>query len=199
MGFKIYDLEGAEQTLEWLHAKYGPINVRISPDASAFRVVELRESYGPAAYVAKVLGDQGQPLDQELVARHWPYRDFNPDLDPLPEGGEWFTTGVYGPTNANGDIGFGAGGDDYYHPENGGIGASSFWVLEYRSDCVENIGMLGGTAHALMNPVFMWIDGEEPPDPPEPPDDCPKLDNEIADIESAIGDLEDIVVRLKEM
>ncbi len=172
---RIFDASGDERTPAWLEEHYGAVNVRTSTAEGAFRAVELRESIGPAVYVVNVRDEFGAPMDEEIVARHWPYRYANYELETLPEDcREWFKTGVYGPTNANGDIGFGTGGGDYYHPENGQQGASSLWVLEYPSDCIEGIGTLGGTNHAHLDVVFQWVEGwtlpPEPPEPPPPPD-----------------------------
>jgi hypothetical protein len=165
---KIFDLDANEQDQNWLIDNYGPVNVRFHSAPEGYDLVELRESEGPAVYVVKVLDVFGaEHRSDRWVARHWPGREFNPELPPLPEG-EWFGTGVYGEVNDNGDIGFGAGGGDYYFPDDGGVGASSFWVLEYPSDCVENIGMLGLTEHRSLDMVFQWVTGGVGPEP-EPP------------------------------
>jgi hypothetical protein len=196
---KIFDHEGTERDAAWLEARFGAVNVRSSTADSAFRVHELRESIGPAVYVVVVLDEHGARMDGELVARHWPYREENHELPPLPEN-EWFTRGVYGPTEG-GDIGFGSGGGDYYDPTGqmevrgvplGTVGASSFWVLEWPSDCIEGIGTLGGTNHAHLDMVFQWVEGSEPPPPPPPPPppEC-NLDVELfrAEMEAAISAL----------
>lgn len=182
----IFDADGQERDAAWLESRYGAVNVRTSTAESGFRAVELRESIGPAVYVVKVLDEFGDPMDQEIVARHWPYREENYELETLPEN-EWFTRGVYGPTNANGDIGFGTGGGDYYHPENGQQGATSLWVLEYPSDCVEGIGTLGGTEHAHLDVTFAWVEGDEEPPPPPPPPPDPDIEKVRALIVQAQG------------
>ena len=174
---RIFDVDGVERDPAWLSARYGPVNVRPSTAFGAFRVLELRESIGPAVYVVKVLDEDGQPMQNVMVARHWPYRDENPELDVLPNN-EWFQRGVYGPTNENGDIGFGTGGGDYIDPTGqmvvrgvplATVGASSMFVLEWDSDCLENMGTLGGTEHAHMDTTFGWVEGEPDPEPePEP-------------------------------
>ena len=171
MMVRVFDAEGKARDWAWVQARYGLVNVRKAPEGDAFRLVELRESIGPAVYVVKVVDEYGLPVEGEIVARHWPYREVNAELEELPEGcREWFEHGVYGETNVEGNIGFGSGGGDYYHPENGVMGASSFWVLECPSDCVEGMGVLGGTEHAHLDMAVAWVAGEEPEPPPPDPD-----------------------------
>ena len=197
---RIFDGDGKERDAAWLEARFGPVNVRSSTAESAYRLVELRESIGPAVYVVKVVDEFGDPLDEEIVARHWPYRKENPELPELPPN-EWFARGVYGPTNANGDIGFGSGGGDYYdptgtNPKVGSVGASSFWVLEFPSDCIENCGTLAGTEHSHLDMVFRWVEGDVPPDPPDPPDPPAGCD---LDVEAFLAAMEAAIDALRVM
>ena len=184
---KIYDVNGTERDAAWLLERYGPVNVRPSTASGAFRVLELRESIGPAVYLVKALDEDGEPMANVQVARHWPYRDENPELDELPNN-EWFQTGVYGRTKEDGTIGFATGGGDYIDPTGkmevrgvplATVGASSMFVLEWDSDCIENMGTLGGTEHAHMDTTFGWVEGGEPdpePDPEPEPEPEPEPD-----------------------
>ena len=135
---RIFDVNGAERDAAWLLERYGPVNVRPSTAFGAFRVLELRESIGPAVYLVKVLDEDGSPMANVEVARHWPYRDENPELPTLPVN-EYFKTGVYGRTKEDGTIGFATGGGDYIDPTGqmvvrgvplATVGASSMFVLE---------------------------------------------------------------------
>jgi len=194
---KIYDFEGNERDAAWLQGRYGAVTVRGFAGDSGFRVVELRECIGPAVYVVKVLDEFGQPIDEMEVARHWP----DPTLPLLPPN-PWYDRGVYGPTNAEGDIGFGSGGGDYYDPTGqmhdrqgnplGTVGASSFFVLGWDSDCVDGIGTLGGTEHAHLDMVFRWVEGDEPepPEPPPPPPPPPPPTECGLDLEAFLGAME---------
>ena len=182
---KYFDHEGTERNEAWLHARFGAVSIRNSTATGAFRIQELRESIGPAVYVVKLLDEHGQPMNGEQVARTWP----DPQLPELPEN-EWYLLGVHGPTKENEGVGFASGGGDYYDPKGemrdrqgnllGTVGASSFWVLEWPSDCIEGIGTLGGTEHAHLDMVLQWIEGEEPPEPPPPPPPPPDPDIEKA-------------------
>lgn len=189
---KYFDHEGTERNETWLSARFGLVTVRTSTAESAFRAVELRESIGPAVYVVKVLDENGRPMDQEQVARTWP----DPQLPVLPEN-EWYIQGVYGPTNVEGDIGFGSGGGDVYWPEDGQQGASSFWVLEFPSDCIEGIGTLADH-HAHLDMTFGWVEGNEPPPPPPPPSPPPPPPTECTlDVEAFMGALETAIDALR--
>ena len=59
------------------------------------------------------------------------------------------------------------------------VGASSMFVLEWDSDCIENMGTLGGTTHAHLDTTFGWVEGGEPEPEPEPdPEPEPEPDPE---------------------
>lgn len=170
---EVYDKHDQLQTWDWLVENHGAISFqRADPaDGQVYRLVELRESEGPAVLVASVRNPDGAGLEGIDVARYWP------DALPLPDrpapASRWHQRGVYGPTNANGDIGYGLGSGDYYYPPH--AGASAIWVFDASapSDVASGLGMLGGTNHLHLNPTFVLVSGEPEPEPepeaePEP-------------------------------
>jgi len=123
------------------------------------------EGYDPGAViVAQVRDEDGQPIEGYPVARWWP----DESLPHLKNGLDtWKPKGVHGDTNQNGDIGFGMGHGDFYDPASG-EGAS--WVWPLNGNAVSGIGMVAGTSHWTIWPVFQ-IGGVVPPSPPPPPVD----------------------------
>jgi hypothetical protein len=165
----IKDAVGAVRDEAWLRGRYGDVGLRLAPAGTAFRVVELYEQFGAANLEAKVLDKDALPAEGIAVARRWPYREPNPNLQPLPdELATWFDAGVWGYTKVDGMIGYSTGAGDYYWPPNQ-RGASTIWVAGM-SDAVEGLGILQETGYPHMVPVFMFKD-EEPP----PPDELRKL------------------------
>jgi hypothetical protein len=169
---KIYDQQGQEQSLTWLEANFGPVRVErakaVEGVRQIYRVVMLKDAEGPAVTVVNVTDQEGKPLENIRVVRHWPDAPTLPGWPPPTS--RWRDRGVYGGTNINGDIGFGMGRGDYYFPPS--AGASSLWIADEQgpSDFVQGLGMLGGTNHRHLNIYFELQDvGEEPPSPPEPP------------------------------
>jgi len=159
---RIYDKNGVERDAAWLQQQFGAVDV--VPGDGPWRCVELREQEGPATIVVTVKDRNGKGVNRALVARWWP----DSKLPGLPsELASWHEQGVYGETNVNGDIGFGMGGGDYYWPPSGG--ASEVW-MDYDSDLVRGLGMIGGTNHRHLNVVFQDVGDEPPPVPPPPPE-----------------------------
>jgi len=164
---RIYDRDGVEQSEKWLVAKYGEVSwdevvvgwglVEIREDADAG---VKRSPEAAATLMVKVLNEAGEPVEGVEVARWWP----DPGLPMLPvELQTYRQQGVHGPTNGNGDVGFGMGSGDAYWPPSGG--ASEIW-LPGRSARMCGLGWLAGTNHSHLNLVFQWR--EKPP-----PGDCP--------------------------
>jgi len=143
-GPRVVDQYGEVRDCAWLWERFGSVAVQGGDGAA--RVVELRESEGPAAVVVHVVRD-GLPLEGVNVVLNWP------DAPPLPEGlRQCSDYGVYGPTNSMGDVGFGLGGGSYYFPPAGG--PHWIWVAVEGTDCLTGIGMLGGTNHVLLNSTW---------------------------------------------
>ena len=174
---KIFDKDGLERDADWLRQEFGAVEVQRGD--GDWHVAELREAEGAATIIVTVLDQGSEPVEGALVARWWP----DPSLPELPiELTGWHAIGVYGETNANGDIGFGMGGGDYYYPPD--AGASDVWI-DYDSDLVHGLGMVGSTNHRHLNVVFRYLP-EPPPEPtpeptpsPEPPPDHNPLDGVV--------------------
>lgn len=137
------------------------------PGVACWRLKEIYIRSGVAEFISKVLDINGNPLADYIVLFHWP------DAPPLPEGAwkEYFTNGVFGQTNANGDVGFPFGPGGVYV---NGSGPHSIWVSptlgkpnepQY-SDLLTNMGWHGATDHVAANPIFGWDvkpEGDQPP------------------------------------
>jgi hypothetical protein len=174
---KVYDQQGEEQDWAWLVANFGAINLERAtiPEgvAQVYRIVKLQDIEGPATQLVNVVNQEGRRLEGLTVVRYWP------DAPKLPEWpppiSRWRDRGVYGPTNVNGDIGFGMGRGDYYSPP--GAGASAVWVANQSgpSDFISGLGMVGGTNHRHLDVYYQLKDaGAPPPEPPiEPPPEPP--------------------------
>jgi len=195
---KVFDQQGAEQTAAWLAAEYGDVLIWRSTSASAFRVIELRERAGTASVVATVRGDFGEPAEGIAVARAWgsdiAAGKLSGDLKPLPaELAEWFSHGVSGHADANGAIGFAMGSGDHYDPKTTARGPGALWC-ERPADCVVGLGMIFDNRRHL-EPVFEWMAGSQPPEPPPGPDFAAliaKLDVAIQEIAEVIGYLQEL-------
>ena len=212
---QIFDALGNPRTMEWLVAKYGRVTVHTDlyyhgprwalwalcedadypgqkPNARpAWWPKRSRPPQAAAALVATVLGEDGQAVADIPVARYWP------DAPPLPpDQAHWQPRGVIGYTNVNGDVGFGMGPGDFYHPPQQ-EGASWMWVAQpdVPTDAVSGLGMLikddGPTNHWHMNAVFRWDPGTPEPPPPPPPD--PELLTLVRDIRDAVLRILDII------
>jgi hypothetical protein len=173
---KIYDQQGQERDWNWLVANFGEVRLQRAqiPQGvtKAYRIVKLTDAVGVGAQSVNVVNQQGKPLAGIRVVRHWP------DAPPLPDWpaptSRWHTQGVFGPTNVNGDIGFGMGQGDFYTLPN--VGASSVWVADPSgpSDLVSGLGMVTGGNYRHLNLQFQLQESTPtPPTPPQPPEPEP--------------------------
>lgn len=174
---KIFDQQGQEQDWDWLVATFGPIEIEPAETSEgvtqAYRIVKLQDSQGPAVQVVNVADADGVPTEGIRVVRHWPDAPELPAWSPPIS--MWRDRGVYGPTNLNGDIGFGMGHGDYYFvPKHG---ASSVWVADEAgpADLITGLGMLGGTNHRHLDINYQLVQVEvaPPEEPEEPPVEAP--------------------------
>lgn len=168
----IYDLTGQVQDLSWLESTFGAVGwecAEAHPAAGyVFRLTALRESCGPAVIIVNVTDENGYALEGRAVVRYWPGAPALPVYDPPAS--RWTDLGVVGWTSGSGDVGFGLGAGDYYFPETG-TGVTQIYVADYDgpSDLVKNLGMLGGTEHCTLFPVFSRIPVEDvDPETPTP-------------------------------
>ena len=106
-------------------------------EAGLYDVVTLQAKTGPSAFVVKVLDKNGVPVEGIQVVFSWP------DAPLLPECGG-LGRGVVGPTNVNGDVGFGMGFGSYYWPP--ARGPHQAWICN-DATVVDGIGMVGLTNH----------------------------------------------------
>jgi hypothetical protein len=134
----VYDCEGDISTTYWLTTKFGAVTWTLN-ESIPLSAVHARCGDQPAIIIAHVEDSSGRPLENITVVFSWPDA---PTLPPeLHNCG--LDRGVYGPTNVNGDIGFGLGPGAYYFPPSGG--PHTVWLPG--GACLAGLGMLGGTNH----------------------------------------------------
>ena len=165
-----YDKEGKQRDVAWLQDTFGDVLINSafpSEGAPVYRVVELREKEGPAALIARVLDEHGNPVAKAPVIRFWPGAPELPQWDPPPE--RWRSRGVVGRTNNDGDSGFGMGQGDYYDPATQ-QGASAMWIGApgTHSDLVVGLGMVTATNHRHLDVTFQLFEGDDEPPGPGP-------------------------------
>jgi hypothetical protein len=172
-GVKIYKWDAAQgqhvlADAAWLEATYGPVTVDTSQESKAYRLVELREKWGESSLTVRLEDESGNPLVDIPVIFWFSTAPQLPEWTPPPE--KWTTNGNPGRTKQNGDVGFGMGGGAYYFPPN--KGPHAVWVGEpgVGTDFVSGLGMLGGTNHNHVEPVFQRLQGEEQEEPEESPE-----------------------------
>ncbi len=194
---KVFDQQGQERDWAWLTANFGPIQVqRAQVEAGkVYRLVKLQDAEGPAVQVVNVADRAGKPLAGVRVVRYWPNAPQLPDWPPPVS--RWRSQGVFGQTNANGDIGYGLGHGDYYFAPD--VGVSAVWVADPTgpSDLITGLGMLGGTEHRHLDVYYRLVEAQAQPKPPEPapvelPDEqwrdlLAKLDRIISMLEREVG------------
>lgn len=216
MAPKVFDRYGNEKSWEWLVEHYGPVVVHPANPGGGWRCIELHENADLAGgakatpHIGTVFNGimaasvimvhfqnaDGSPFQGHRVAWYWPDAPDDANCGPVngvPDGMQPNRSAKPGETNMNGDVGFGMGGGAYYFPPN--IGPHAVWAYgnEVNSDVVFGLGMLGGTNHNSLWPVFQWDEGEEPPEPP-PANGCdltPVLEA-IARLDSKVDYLVDL-------
>ena len=177
MTVKIYDVQGNVQSWAWLEEHYGPITIQSPGDGSCYRVVELREKHEDSAFIAQVRNSAGEPLQGVEVVFYW-------DSAGSLHGAGWLEQGVSGPTNGNGDVGFGMGPGAYYTPPK--QGPHKAWISgEGASEMLEGIGMIAATNHNHINAAWQWVEGEPEPEP-EPEVDLAEVLEELKAIHAAL-------------
>lgn len=204
----IIDQEGQEQDWAWLNDSFGQVAIERSDAGEGlshvYRIMCLRDTLGPAAQVAKVVDEAGDPLEGIRVVRHWPDA---PELTDLAPANMWRERGVHGPTNVNGELGFGMGKYDYYAASS--TGPAAIWVADPAgsSDLISGLGMLEFTNHRHLDIVFQReaivsqaaapspvSAGPAPPSSPTPPVDqqwdqiFDRLDQIIEVLEERVDD-----------
>jgi len=164
---RAYTWDGQETSVEALQARYAFEIKRATanPGSEVFRLTGIREKYGDAAQIARVLRPEG-PEDSRLVAWWWPDA---PTQVPEPVPGEWERNYAVATTNAEGEVGPGMGTGAYH--DAGTPGPHAMWVVSPSapSDAVYGLGMIVGTDHHHVD--LEWTLVREPETPEEPPAD----------------------------
>lgn len=194
----VFDAAGTQRSWAWLQAKY-KCGMTDAPAGSAFRLVRVDETIGPAVFIVNVRDPDGLPQIVQPVAQWWPGAEADERSKSLVGVG---LQSVYHPraivegTNDNGDIGFPYGAGGVIHES----GPYEFWVLSpsFPSDAVTGLGWLGGTDHACPGRLtFQIVDEIDVPDPDPVPDPEPGV-TDLAGVVAAIGGLTAQVKRLAE-
>lgn len=166
----VFDANGMQKSWDWLKAKY-KCDMEAAESGTAFRLVRVDETIGPAVFIVNVRDPNGAPQVNQPVAQWWNGAEADERSTSLVGVG---LQSVYHPraiverTNGNGDIGFPYGAGGVIH-DNGG--PYEFWVLSpsYPSDAVTGLGWLGGTDHAAPGRLtFAIVEGGTPEPEPEP-------------------------------
>ena len=103
---------------------------------------------------------------------------------------------VGGPTDVNGNVGFGMGRGAYYWPDQGQTGPHAVWVYgaTTRSDLVQGLGMVGGTNHDHFDVEFVKLDEDSGPVDPPNGDECP-----VEEILAELDRIEESVRNIRKM
>ena len=205
MGIDVYDAEGQLQDLDWLRARYGEFIIQEAVPAAGevgFKISALVEKRDVAAraddevtaaptVVVSVYDLHGDPMPDLRVAWYWPDADEDPGAGPKGGVPEQMRPGraVSGPTNMNGDVGFGMGGGAYYWPDQGQIGPHATWIhgAETRSDLILGLGMRALTNHDHFDVVYEQVIFKDAP----PPEECPveEILDRVAQIENLCAEI----------
>lgn len=149
----VFDYEGNRRDLRWVADVYGTDlrRAEAAPGEQVYRIVEIREAEGPSVQIVFIYSDQGQPLQDVYVARHWPDA---PNELPFHPASAWESNAVVGRTKENGEVGFALGRGDYIFGP--GQGVSSLWVADrtIKSDYAGKLGMIAGTNHRRLDFVY---------------------------------------------
>ncbi len=167
----ILDQLGKAQDWNWLSSTFGEVTLqqpRLNGSTrGVFRLVKLQDAEGPAVLIVKVLGKDGKPLKGAPVVRYWAEA---PELPAWPQpSSRWRDRGVYGPTDGNGNVGFGMGTGDVYAPPN--AGPACVWISDPAgpSEMIDGLGMLAQN-HRHLDLTFRLQEAVAPPTPsPQPP------------------------------
>jgi len=187
---KVFDRYGVQRDWMWLVEHYGEVVIHYANPGPGWRVIEMWENADPltnettshtGAYIGiqaaaiimvQVRGADGLPEEDIPVAWYWPDAPLDPEAGPangLPAGMIPGRADGPGYTNAEGNVDFAMGPGAYYDPATGNA-PHAVWVYGQgtNSDVVFHLGMIAGTNHDSVWPVFMWIN-DPPIEPPQPP------------------------------
>lgn len=152
---EIRDCDGQITTTQWLTANFCAVTWTRPTSNSYLSALWPCCGDCPAVHVAHVVDEDGRPVEGMPVVFWWPDAPWLPA--ELYNCGR--TKGVYGWTNANGDVGFGMGGGAYcWKPA---AGPHAVWVGTFsgRSNCLDGIGMNAATNHEHVD--SWWVATDE--------------------------------------
>ena len=194
---QVFDVNGQQRTWAWLQDKY-KCGMTAAPAGSAFRLVRVDETIGPAVFIVNVRDVAGGAQGNQPVAQWWNGAEGDDRSTSLVGVGlqsVYHARAIVERTNGNGDIGFPYGAGGVIHED----GPYEFWVLSpsLPSDAVTGLGWLGGTDHACPGRLtFQIVDEIDVPDPDPDPDPDPEPTGDLAAVVAAIDNLARQVGRL---
>jgi hypothetical protein len=151
---RVFDMHNNEKDMAWVRQTYGSDFARATPEMLAgathvCRLIEFREREGPSNIDTFTMGEDDQPLANITVAFYWP----DAPTPSRPE--EWKPKKYYQRTDIRGKVGFALGPGAYIRDPAVG-GPHAIWVSEptMPSDLADKLGMLAGTNHRHLEPVF---------------------------------------------
>lgn len=175
-----FDPNATTRDWAWLRSIFGPdlvideietkVDVDLQPGDVIYKVEWLDCKVGETSVVIHVEDMDGNPEEGKSPVFGWS----SAEEHGLPETWAlWTKNGVFGPTNANGDVGPSMGTGAYYDWSKGEKGPHFVWVWDAPSDQVRGIGMLtwhpdveGNHLHVNVGYRAEIYQGEEPPEPP---------------------------------
>jgi hypothetical protein len=151
---KVFDMHNSERDMAWVRQTYGSDFARATPEmltgaTQVYRLIEFREREGPSNIDTFVMGEDDQLLANITVAFYWP----DAPTPSRPE--EWKPKKYYQRTDTTGKVGFALGPGAYIRDP--ALGSPhAIWVSEPTtpSDVADKLGMLAGTNHRHLEPVF---------------------------------------------
>ncbi len=200
MDITVYDAEGDKRDLAYLKSKYGDFIIKAAAggEGYVFKISTLREKVSTAAsIVVRVIDADGAPLEGIRVAFYWPDADVDPNAGPL--GGVLSQMQpnrcMSGPTNPNGDVGFGMGPGAYYWVNQDEIGPHAVWIhgATTRSDVILGLGMLAGTNHDHFEVEYTRLEKEDGEELEKPARE--EILAKLAEIEASAGEIQTLLAK----
>jgi hypothetical protein len=125
---------------------------------ACWKLVGFEVRTGSSEYIVKVMDHEGRPRPNILVIRWWP--DVDKHNEPIKPQyfGPWWDGGF---TNGNGNLGCPFGGGNVTGPTGGvdaiWVSASPPGIEPQFSDCVYELGWIGGTHYLNAAPHFQYV------------------------------------------
>lgn len=176
----IYDKNGTEKSLDWLHSKFGPVAAipedPRSREVPHFFVAQLHEvddnqvlgkrrNKSPASITVIVLNEELRPIPGAEVVFWWPDA---PKLD----GAGHHEAGASGKTDSYGQVTFPTGDGAFYNPQTQ-AGPHKVWIYgPGQSQRCKGLGMVRNSNHRHLDVVFQRCPPDYKPDPSPDPQTC---------------------------